>query len=105
MIISISKLLSLFDENEKKSLIKLILLTIVAGISQLVAIISILPFIAVLSNPELIEKNKYFKLAQEYLNFSSQIEMLIFSGLLIIMTLFVSNLFQALSWNAASQAS
>jgi len=93
----IKKLLSLFRSGEKKILFRLLLLTIIAAILQLAAILSIMPFIAVLANPELIEKNALLSGVKAYLDFSTQAEMLSFSAVLIIVTLLLSNTMQALN--------
>lgn len=97
MNIGINKLFSLFKSEEKKILFRLLLLTISAAVLQLIAMVSIMPFIAVLSNPELMVENSLLNEIKEYFDFSTQAEMLSFTGALIIATLFLSNATQALS--------
>lgn len=97
MIQKITELVSILGHREKKHLVKLLLVAIVAAVMQLVAIISIMPFISVLANPELIQKISLLNKVQKYFNFSSQTDMLMASGVFILVTLLLSNSVQAIS--------
>ena len=55
------KIFSILDKNEKKNFIILILLAQLVSFVDVAGIASVLPFIAVLSNPEIIVSNYYLK--------------------------------------------
>ena len=53
------KLISLFTPAEKKKLFLLLIMIILMALLDMAGVASILPFIAVLTNPNLIETNVY----------------------------------------------
>lgn len=83
------KSLSLMNRNEKRSGILLLLLTALKGFSDTVGVASILPFLSVLAQPELVETNPYASLMYEAFGFTSVENFLFALGLLIIFILVV----------------
>ena len=64
---------------------------------QTAGIASILPFIAVLSSPEIIHTNKYLAALYNGLNFADSNNFLFFLGIGTLIVLIVSNIFSALT--------
>lgn len=93
----IAQLISLLETNERKYLLKLLIVATLSALLQLIAMISIIPFVAALANPELIQKNPLLNHLQYFWRFSNQSEMITASGVFIIVTLLLSNSMQALS--------
>jgi len=60
------KIFKILDKNEKKNFIILIFLAQVVALVDVTGIASVLPFVTVLSNPEIIESNYYIKKLYEF---------------------------------------
>lgn len=93
----ILQLISLLTKNEKIHLFQLVVTIVTSGLLQLVAIVSFMPFIAMLASPDLFKKNILLSNLIQYLNLSSQSQILMASGIFILTTLVLSNAIQALS--------
>lgn len=81
--------------NEKKEFVKLMFLIFIMGIMDALGIASIIPFIAVLSNPEVIDTNSVLFWGYNYLNsiyFLNKQQYLVFLGL-IAFFIFIFSLF------------
>ncbi len=86
----------MFTRKEIKRLILLFFATLVMGILEVIGVASIGPFMAVVSNPELIRTNKYLLLVYQYLGFSNEGHFLISLGCFVILTLTLANGYTAL---------
>ena len=53
----LSKFIDLISDDDRKKIIYLILMMLIMALLDMIGVASILPFIAVLSNPEFIETN------------------------------------------------
>ena len=81
------KIFSILDKNEKKNFIILILLAQLVSFVDVACIASVLPFIAVLSNPEIIVSNYYLKKLYElsfFFGIKNYLEFKFFFGVVII---------------------
>jgi len=103
MIDTVRKLLALFEPEEYWKLVGIVLAIIVTGLMQTVGIASIIPFIAVVSNPALVlEDGGYLHWAYEVLGFTSTRQFLFALGLLFIVVMVSANAFSAFtSWITA----
>ena len=54
----IKKLVDILTAQERKRLILLLAMTLILAFLEMIGLVSILPFMATLSNPEIIESNK-----------------------------------------------
>ena len=68
-------------KREKGNAFLLLLLSILTSLFEVAGIVSILPFMAVLSSPEIIDSNKYINLVYNYFNFTETNYFLVFLGL------------------------
>ena len=95
---SIKKLWGYLGVKRKLQLIKLLFLMLICGLVELVSLASVIPFLIVLTDPYKLKGISFFKYIFEYLNLSSQREILIFTTILfglaslITMVIRLSNL-------------
>jgi len=93
----LKKILSLLTSGERKQLYLLLSVMVITAIIEVAGIASIMPFLSLVTNPEIIMDNKYLKLAYQSLNFTSTNRFLIFVGLVVLIILIISNVFAFLS--------
>ncbi|WP_129125878.1 ABC transporter ATP-binding protein [Geomonas oryzae] len=92
---AVGKLFDLLSPGEKARLYLLFLaLFLMAGI-EMVGIASILPFMAVVSNPGVVHKNRWLKLSYDYFGFTSLHSYLLFLGMVVLVLMVFNNLFKA----------
>ncbi len=92
----IRKILNLLTPRERFILYLLLSASIVAALFDVVGILSIMPFIGVVANPEIIETNRWLNWAYTEFNFTSPNRFLFFLGFIVLLFLIVNNLFKAL---------
>lgn len=94
------KILFLLSSREKKQVFLLVLMILVMAILDTIGVASILPFMAILTNPSLIETNAFlnslFKFSMS-LGVENNQQFLFFLGLLVLILLIVSLSFKALT--------
>ncbi|SDP63383.1 ABC-type bacteriocin/lantibiotic exporter, contains an N-terminal double-glycine peptidase domain [Filomicrobium insigne] len=86
---TISKLSDLLDRREKWQALLLLVLMLALGLVEMVGVASILPLIAVLSDPSIIQTNPYLRWAYEALGFSSVNSFLIVLAALVFLVIVV----------------
>lgn len=95
----LSKLLSFLSNNEKKQLFNLVVLMIFMALLDVVGIASIMPFMMVMINPDLIDTNIYlkniFNLYKSF-GFDSKTKFLFILGLITFVLLVLSLIFKSL---------
>ena len=84
------KLYSLLTTTERHKAALICVLLLLAAISETVGVASIMPFIAVLSNPEVINSNPYLSFAYQTLGFSTHQSFLLFLGASFLGVLIIS---------------
>jgi len=89
----LNNLFSVFSNKEKRSFLFLCGLMVVNALVQVFGVASVAPLIAVIITPENFENSKHVNMIKEYFEFSSHQEFSIFLGLVILMIMFVGNLF------------
>mgnify|MGYP000120722151 CR=1 FL=1 len=97
MISIITKLLDLITAQEKKEVLLLVFMSIIMAIFDVIGVASIMPFMAVLSNPSMVDTNPILAFFYNFLSFSSTQDFLYFLGLVVFFTLLVSLSFKALT--------
>lgn len=94
------KILFLLKPKEKKSALILLVMVIFMGLMEVAGVLSIMPFIVVLSNPEVIETNNILKDTYEIsklFGVKSINNFLIFLGFLVFLVLMFSLCFKSLT--------
>jgi len=89
----------LFTRSELKKLIILFFGMLLMAVLEVVGVASIVPFMAVITSPELIRENTYLSIAFGILNTDNENDFIILLGCIIVFLLLISNLLQAfITW-------
>ena len=100
---SIAQILTLFKGSEKKRLFLLFFGMFVMGIFEVVGVASIAPFIAVVSNPEVIQENYYLNSVYTRFGFESENSYLSVLGIsAIVLVLFSNGISAFINWKIIS---
>jgi len=91
------KLFSFFPAREKYRILALLVSTTISGLLQAVGVASILPFIAVVADADLIVENSQLRRVYEFFEFESRGEFRIFLGLFAMLVLVATNLLVAVN--------
>ncbi len=93
----LGRIFSLFTYPEKRQVFWLFLAVIVRGLVEVAGVASIMPFIAVVSNPAIIETNTYLAFLYAAGEFSSTRTFLIVLGIVVFVVILCNNLLSALT--------
>jgi ABC-type multidrug transport system fused ATPase/permease subunit len=91
------KLLQIFTKSERKQAVYLLVMILIMALLDMLGVASIMPFIAVAANPELIETNVYLSRIYIYFGFSDRKSFLFILGLMAFILLVISMIFKALT--------
>lgn len=94
---SIKKIINILDYKEKRHMLFLLVMNIFVAFLDMIGVASIMPFMAVLANPDLIETNSLLKAAYEKLDFKDPQQFLFALGILVFVLLLVSLAFKAVT--------
>lgn len=89
-----ARVFELLDNSEKKTAVLILFLNLVSSLLDLFGIASILPFISVLSNPEIIKTNQILSYIFNYSGFNDLNSFLIFLGIITLILISISNIFK-----------
>ncbi len=92
----INNIFNLLNKKDRRKLIIVMFGSIVMGILEIVGVSSIMPFISVASNPDIIHTNQYLRCIYTYLHFTSEKHFLIALGLLMFFFMVIRNVFSAI---------
>ena len=96
----VKKLIFILSSHERKRAVLLLIMIIVMALIDMMGVASILPFIAVLSNPSLVETNNIlktlFQITSRY-GIETNKEFLFFLGILVLVFLIFSLTFKSLA--------
>jgi len=93
------KVFDLFTAKEKRNLIFTLFAMLILGVLEVAGIASILPFMAVVSNPESIEENNILFSIYTYFNFNNSSSFLLVLGIVVFVLIVFSNAFSAwMNW-------
>lgn len=92
---AVGKLYALMSRGERRRFFLLLPPVTIMALLQVVGIASVLPFLALVTNPGVIETNSYLAWAYDFLGFGSVDSFLIFAGLAVLVLLVASNAFTA----------
>jgi len=98
----IKKILKLLTRRERKRFYLLFGAMTISALIEVAGIASIIPFLSLITNPALIDDNRILNWLYTTLNFQSPDRFLIFSGIVVILFLIVSNIVVLLTmWGIA----
>jgi ATP-binding cassette, subfamily B, bacterial PglK len=93
VIDSIRKLLHLFEKKEKKQLLLLFLMMIFAAIFETIGIGLIVPFVGIVTNPNIIQEQAFLAYIFKVFNFQSQTSFITFSVVILLLVFILKNLY------------
>jgi ABC-type multidrug transport system fused ATPase/permease subunit len=91
MIRLLNQISSLLNKREKKQVFVLFIGMVFRGIIEVAGVVSIMPFIAIVANPSIINSNKYLSFAYQYFDFQSSRTFLIVIGFLVLCVIVLNN--------------
>lgn len=96
-------IIKILSKSERKKAGLVLIFIIISAVIETVGVASIVPFLAVLADPSLIENNEYIARLAEVFNISSQQNVLFVLGCLVLGALIISNSTAALmNWTVSS---
>ncbi len=96
---TLTKILFFFNHSERKKLSLIILCIVAMGFVEMVGIAAILPFLLVVTKPEVIQTNHYLSLTYQFFGFADPKLFILFTGGLVFLILVLGNAFSAIvSW-------
>jgi len=92
-------LYDLLEPRERRRALLLLVIILIMGMMEIAGVASIMPFVAVLADPSVVETNRYLAAVYDGLGFSSTRGFLIFLGIFVLFAVVGSTAFKALtSW-------
>ncbi|WP_226038119.1 ABC transporter ATP-binding protein [Aquibacillus saliphilus] len=93
MKVTLLKLLTLFNKSEKKKLLILFFMMIVAAIFETIGIGLIVPFVGIITNPDIIQEQAILSFLYQVFNFQSTKAFIVFSVVLLLTIFVMKNLY------------
>jgi ABC-type multidrug transport system fused ATPase/permease subunit len=90
------KIILILTKKERSKLISISALSLVMAILDMIGISTILPFMSVIANPNIIESNAILQYVYKVLNFSSVENFIFFLGLLVFVSIVISVVYKLL---------
>jgi ABC-type multidrug transport system fused ATPase/permease subunit len=90
-------MLFLFTPRERRQMYWLLATIIISALIEVVGIASIMPFMGIVTNPDLIQSNKYLHWLYVVMEFQSANRFLFFTGTVFLAILIISNFLSALT--------
>jgi len=94
---TLKKLRAIFTRREKLQISVLLLALIVMALSQAVGVVSVLPFIGLVMEPNLVFDNRWLFWVYETFNFTSVNRFIIFAGVAMFIAILSANIISALT--------
>ena len=91
MLSTTKKLREILTRREKFQVIALLIAIIAMAFSQALGVASVLPFISLVMEPEIVFENRWLLLVYETFNFNSVRAFIIFAGIIMFAIIFISN--------------
>lgn len=91
----IKKIFSILTKREQYFIYFLFVCMVALAVIEMAGIASIMPFMAVVANPGIVEENRWLHWAYDLLGFTNQRSFLFFLGIFVLVMLVFSNLFKA----------
>lgn len=88
----IKQLKKLFSKNEMKKLLGITVFSIIISLSEVVGLSTIVPFMAMVTNQNIIFENKYLKLIYNFFNFESTRNFIFYFGITIVIIFLIKNI-------------
>lgn len=89
----LKKIWALLERSEKFRMVVIVVMMAVGAVMEIAGIGFIMPIVALVSKPELVEQNKYMKMISDFLHPSSHANLIITLCIVIIVLYIMKNLF------------
>ena len=83
MLFHVKQIYELFDKSARRRAALLLCMILVQGFLEMAGVGSMMPFVAVLANPKIVETNRYLSLVYNELGFTSPQEFLFIIGVVV----------------------
>ncbi len=97
---TIKKIFYILDSKEKKKLFFLLFLILIVAVLDLIGVASILPFISIVANPELVKTNKYlfnfYNMSDDIFGLENVTEFLVLLGVVMFFLLIIALIMRAI---------
>lgn len=97
MIDTFRKIRDLLDARERRNAVILFVMMLFMGLFEVIGVVSIMPFIAVLAKPDVVHTDNYLSTMYQFLGFSSTNNFLLFLGGMLFVLVVGSLAFRALT--------
>lgn len=97
MLRALKKISQLLNKQEKMQVSLLMFGIVIRSLIEVAGVASIMPFIAVVSNPSVIDSNKYLAYLFKYFGFESHKAFLLFLGIIVFVIIILNNSLSALT--------
>lgn len=98
MLETCRKLFALMDRRERRLTALVFIMAVVVALFEAVGVASVMPFMAVLANPGVIERNQYLAMAYDRLGFTSADDFLFFLGIAFLILIVGSLVFRGFAF-------
>ncbi|MHD0315033.1 ABC transporter ATP-binding protein [Fusobacterium varium] len=88
----LKKIKKLFTKNEMKKLLGITIFSIIISLSEVVGLSTIVPFMAMVTNQNIIFENKYLKLIYNFFSFESTKNFIFYFGITIVIIFLIKNI-------------
>lgn len=88
----LKKIKKLFSKNEIKKLLGITIFSIIISLSEVVGLSIIIPFMAMVTNQNIILENKYLKLVYKFFKFESTKNFIFYFGITIVIIFLIKNI-------------
>lgn len=95
MLDMLQKILSILTKKERKQLALLLVLMLAMALFQAAGVASVLPFISLVMNPEIISENSWLRFVYQYFNFQDTNSFILAAGFLMLFLIIFGNLISA----------
>ena len=97
MISLLNKIRQLLSPRDKKIMVLLVLMMAAGAVLEMIGVSILMPIIAVVTRPELLEQNRYLRLIHQFIAPSSEREFLLTMCVLVILFFLLKNLFAGIT--------
>ena len=88
----LKKIKKLFSKNEMKKLLGITVFSVIISLSEVVGLSTIVPFMAMVTNQNIIFENKYLKVIYNFFNFESTKNFIFYFGITIVIIFLIKNI-------------
>jgi ABC-type multidrug transport system fused ATPase/permease subunit len=103
MIGNLKRIWAIFTPAEQRKAMWMLLLVLLMAAVEMLGVISVMPFLSVLSRPSVIEENRLLQMAYEYTGFDKPLDFIIALGLVSITLVVGSSAFKAITQHTLSR--